>query len=117
MTDSPDQKPRFQMTRRRLILGGSLIGGALVVGYAAANPMQAVGAILQGGGGDPEPCAFGPFIRITDDGWVTIVNKQQELGQASTPGSPRSSRKNSTRIGTRCASSTRTATSVPTACK
>lgn len=81
MTDSPDQKPRFQMTRRRLILGGSLVGGALVVGYAAANPMQAVGAILQGGGGDPEPSAFGPFIRITDDGWVTIVNKQQELGQ------------------------------------
>lgn len=69
------------MTRRRLILGGSLVGGALVVGYAAANPMQAVGAILQGGGGDPEPSAFGPFIRITDDGWVTIVNKQQELGQ------------------------------------
>lgn len=81
MTDSPDQKPRFQMTRRRLILGGSLIGGALVVGYAAVNPMQAIGAILQAGGGDPEPSAFGPFIRITDDGWVTIVNKQQELGQ------------------------------------
>ncbi|SFB55985.1 isoquinoline 1-oxidoreductase, beta subunit [Rhizobium sp. NFR07] len=81
MTDSPDRKPRFQMTRRRLILGGSLIGGALVVGYAAANPMQAIGAILQAGGPDPEPSAFGPFIRITDDGWVTIVNKQQELGQ------------------------------------
>ncbi len=69
------------MTRRRLILGGSMVGGALVVAYAASNPMQAIGAILQGGGDDPEPSTFGPFIRITDDGWVTIVNKQQELGQ------------------------------------
>ncbi|MBY3037282.1 xanthine dehydrogenase family protein molybdopterin-binding subunit [Rhizobium laguerreae] len=81
MTDLPEQKSRFQMTRRRLILGGSLIGGALVVGYIAANPMQVAGAILQGGGGDPEPSAFGPFIRITEDGWVTIVSRQQELGQ------------------------------------
>ncbi|WP_440412288.1 molybdopterin cofactor-binding domain-containing protein [Neorhizobium petrolearium] len=81
VTDSPDQKPRFRMTRRRLILAGSMVGGALVVAYAATNPMQAIGAILQGGGNDPEPSAFGPFIRITDDGWVTIVNKQQELGQ------------------------------------
>ncbi len=81
MTDLPEQKSRFRMTRRRLILGGSLIGGALVVGYIAANPMQVAGAILQGGGGDPEPSAFGPFIRITEDGWVTIVSRQQELGQ------------------------------------
>lgn len=81
MNDSPDEKPRFRMTRRRLILGGSMVGGALVLAYAAVNPMQAIGAILQGGGSDPAPSAFGPFIRITNDGWVTIVNKQQELGQ------------------------------------
>ncbi|MGV2068070.1 molybdopterin cofactor-binding domain-containing protein [Agrobacterium sp. 22-226-1] len=81
MNDSPDENPRFRMTRRRLILGGSMVGGALVLAYAAANPMQAIGAILQGGGSDPVPSAFGPFIRITNDGWVTIVNKQQELGQ------------------------------------
>ncbi|MCO5965225.1 molybdopterin cofactor-binding domain-containing protein [Sinorhizobium meliloti] len=81
MTDLPEKKSRFRMTRRRLLLGGLLIGGALVVGYIATNPMQVAGAVLQGGGDDPEPSAFGPFIRITDDGWVTIVNKQQELGQ------------------------------------
>lgn len=81
MNDTPDKKPRFRMTRRRLILGGSMVGGALVLAYAAVNPMQAIGAILQGGGRDPAPSAFGPFIRITNDGWVTIVNKQQELGQ------------------------------------
>lgn len=81
MTDLAEKNPRTLLTRRRLILGGSLVGGALVVGYVATNPMQVVGAILQAGGGDPDPSAFGPFIRITADGWVTIVNKQQELGQ------------------------------------
>ncbi|WP_436017954.1 molybdopterin cofactor-binding domain-containing protein [Phenylobacterium sp. LjRoot219] len=69
------------LTRRRLILGGSLVGGAMVVGYAATHPMQVAGAILQGGGGDPEPSAFGPFVRIGSDGWVTVVNRQQEMGQ------------------------------------
>jgi isoquinoline 1-oxidoreductase beta subunit len=64
-----------------MILGGSLTGGALIVGYAAMHPMQVAGAILQGGGADPEPSVFGPFIRIDRDGLVTIVNKQQELGQ------------------------------------
>jgi isoquinoline 1-oxidoreductase beta subunit len=81
MADLPTEKQRFRMSRRQLILGGSLVGGALIVGYVATNPMRVVGAIMQGGGDDPEPSSFGPFIRITDDGWVTIVNKQQELGQ------------------------------------
>lgn len=74
-------KRRFGMTRRRMILGGSLVGGALVVGYTATHPMEVGGAILSGGGTDPEPSAFGAFIRIAPDGWVTIVNRQQELGQ------------------------------------
>lgn len=43
--------------------------------------MEVGGAILSGGGEDPEPSAFGSFIRITPDGWVTIVNKEQEMGQ------------------------------------
>ncbi|ATI80797.1 xanthine dehydrogenase family protein molybdopterin-binding subunit [Sphingobium yanoikuyae] len=69
------------MTRRRMILGGSLIGGALVVGYTATHPMEVGGAILSGGGADPEPSAFGSYIRIAPDGAVTVVNRQQELGQ------------------------------------
>lgn len=81
MTDAPASGRRFQMTRRRMILGGTLAGGALVVGYTATHPMQAAGAILSGGGPVPEESAFGSFIRISPDGWVTIVNKQQELGQ------------------------------------
>ncbi|GGE85422.1 xanthine dehydrogenase family protein molybdopterin-binding subunit [Sphingomonas prati] len=81
MIEAPAPKRRFRMTRRRMILGGTLAGGALVVGYTATHPMQVAGAILQGGGSDPEPSAFGPFIRVTPDGWTTIVNRQQELGQ------------------------------------
>lgn len=71
----------LRMTRRRMILGGSLVGGALVVGYTATHPLQVAGALMQAGGPDPEPSVFGPFIRIGPDGWVTIVNRQQELGQ------------------------------------
>ncbi len=81
MTNVPASRRRFQMTRRKMILGGTLAGGALVVGYTATHPMQAAGALLSGGGPDPEASAFGSFIRISPDGWVTIVNKQQELGQ------------------------------------
>ncbi|MHA6767102.1 xanthine dehydrogenase family protein molybdopterin-binding subunit [Sphingobium ummariense] len=81
MTEQSSSGRRFALTRRRMILGGSLVGGALVVGYAVTHPMQVAGAILSGGGRDPEPSAFGSFIRIAPDGWVTIVNRQQELGQ------------------------------------
>lgn len=80
------KKRSIQLTRRRLILGGSLIGGAMVVGYAVRHPAQVVGTILQGGGSDPEPSAFGPFIRIDADNWVTVVNKQQESGQGTHAG-------------------------------
>jgi isoquinoline 1-oxidoreductase beta subunit len=72
---------RFRLTRRRMLLGGSLIGGALLVGYVATNPIAAAGAVLGAGGGDPEFSPFGSFIRVGPDGWVTVVNKQQELGQ------------------------------------
>lgn len=77
----PTGKRGIRMTRRRMILGGSLIGGALVVGYVATHPMEVAGAILSGGGADPEPSAFGSYIRIAPDGSVTIVNRQQEIGQ------------------------------------
>ena len=81
VTDPQTPQGRFAMTRRRMILGGSLLGGALLVGYAVTHPMDVAGALLSGGSADPEPSAFGSFIRIGPDGWVTIVNKQQELGQ------------------------------------
>lgn len=81
MSEHPKSDGRFKMTRRRMMLGGTLLGGALAVGYVAARPMQVVAAILSGGADDPEASASGSFIRIGADGWVTVVNKQQELGQ------------------------------------
>jgi isoquinoline 1-oxidoreductase subunit beta len=81
VTDQPSLDRRLRMTRRRMILGGSLIGGALVVGYTATHPRDVAGALLSAGGKDPEPSAFGSFIRIAPDGWVTVVNKEQEMGQ------------------------------------
>lgn len=81
MTEPKPPKRRFEMTRRRMILGGSLAGGALIVGYTATHPMQVVGAILQAGGSSPAPSVFGPFIRIAADGWITVVSIQHEMGQ------------------------------------
>lgn len=78
----PKSAPRgFRMTRRRMVLGGGLTGGALAIGYAATHPMEVAAMVLSGGSHDPEPSAFGAYIRIAADGMVTIVNKQQELGQ------------------------------------
>ena len=79
VTDAP--KRRFQLTRRKMILGGTLAGGALMVGYTATHPMEVAGALLTAGGPDVAPSAFGPYIRIAPDGWVSIVNPQQEMGQ------------------------------------
>ncbi|PCD02188.1 isoquinoline 1-oxidoreductase [Sphingomonas spermidinifaciens] len=84
MTDTPPSdtpKRRFRLTRRRMILGSGLVGGALVVGYTAMNPMQVGGALLTAGGPDFDPGPFGPYIRIDADGGVAIVNPQQEMGQ------------------------------------
>ncbi|KTF68309.1 isoquinoline 1-oxidoreductase [Sphingomonas sp. WG] len=64
-----------------MILGGGLVGGAMVVGYTATHPMQAAGALLTAGGPDMEIGPFGPYICVAPDGWVSIVNPQQEMGQ------------------------------------
>lgn len=74
-------KSGFTITRRKMILGSTLSGGALLVGYVATHPMQAAGALMTAGGPDIEPSAFGPYIRVASDGLVTIVNPQQEMGQ------------------------------------
>lgn len=66
-------------TRRDvLVVGAALTGGALVVGCSPADLMS-VGAKKDFG-------AFGPFIKITPDGWVTVVSKHIEFGQGNHAG-------------------------------
>lgn len=79
MTDQPNSG--VKLTRRKMILGSTLVGGALLVGYAATHPMQVAGTLMTAGGPDVEPSAFGPYIRVAADGLVSIVNPQQEMGQ------------------------------------
>ncbi|MFH0296459.1 xanthine dehydrogenase family protein molybdopterin-binding subunit [Bradyrhizobium sp. 31Argb] len=74
------------LTRRRLVLGGSLLGGALVVGYTARNIGAVASGALSIGAQSPDPSAFGPFIKIDEAGWVTVVNKHQEMGQGTHAG-------------------------------
>lgn len=66
-------------TRRGFVVGATLTGGALVVG---CSPADIVGFEAQ----KPELGAFGPFIKITPDNWVTVINKHQEMGQGNHAG-------------------------------
>ncbi len=66
-------------TRRGLIVGATLAGGALLVGCST-------GDILSLGAHKADFGAFGPFIKITPDNWVTVVNKHQEMGQGNHAG-------------------------------
>ncbi|THD77987.1 MAG: xanthine dehydrogenase family protein molybdopterin-binding subunit [Phenylobacterium sp.] len=66
-------------TRRdALAIGATLAGGALVVGCSPAD-ILALGAPHDFG-------AFGPFIKVGADGWVTVVSKHIEFGQGNHAG-------------------------------
>ncbi|ESQ76092.1 xanthine dehydrogenase family protein molybdopterin-binding subunit [Asticcacaulis sp. AC402] len=80
MDDIAGKPRRSLITRRGLLVAGGIGGGtALVVGVAAANLTN----IISIGAEKPDLSAFGPFVRITPDGWVTVVNKHQEMGQGA----------------------------------
>jgi isoquinoline 1-oxidoreductase subunit beta len=66
-------------TRRGLIVGAVVAGGALLVG---CSPSDIIGL----GAKTPDLGAFGPFIKITPDNWVTVINKHQEMGQGNHAG-------------------------------
>ncbi len=80
MNTPETDKPRHGFLSRRKLLVG-LAGGALVVGYTASNIGTVASAALSVGAKKPDPSAFGPFIKIDADGWVTVINKYQEMGQ------------------------------------
>jgi isoquinoline 1-oxidoreductase beta subunit len=64
--------------REVLAVGATLAGGALLVGCSPADIMS-LGAKSDFG-------AFGPFIRIGRDGWVTVISKHIEFGQGNHAG-------------------------------
>ena len=65
-------------TRRDLVVGATLVGGALLVGCSPAE-LLSVGAKVEVG-------AFGPFVKIASDGAVTVVSKHIEFGQGNHAG-------------------------------
>ena len=66
-------------TRRGVMVSATMAGGALLVGCSTGD-MLSLGAKKEDFG------AFGPFIKIGEDGWVTVVNKHQEMGQGNHAG-------------------------------
>lgn len=66
-------------TRRDLVIGASLVGGALLVG---CSPMD----VLSLGAKKRDFGAFGPFIKIGADGAVTVISKHVEFGQGTHAG-------------------------------
>jgi len=66
-------------TRRDVVIGATLVGGALVVGACSPGDLLSIGAKEDFG-------AFGPFIKIAPDGVVTVVSKHIEFGQGNHAG-------------------------------
>ncbi len=68
----------IEPSRRDLVVGATLVGGALVVGCSPADLLSA--------GAKTEIGAFGPFIKIAADGAVTVISKHIEFGQGNHAG-------------------------------
>jgi isoquinoline 1-oxidoreductase beta subunit len=75
-TEAPN--PGATLSRREVVVGATLVGGALLVGCSPADLMSA--------GSKVKPGAFGPFIRFDPDGSVTVLSKHIEFGQGNHAG-------------------------------
>ncbi|PLR28978.1 isoquinoline 1-oxidoreductase [Caulobacter zeae] len=69
---------REGFSRREVVVGAVVVGGALSVGCSPADLMSA--------GSKVEVGAFGPFIRFEPDGFVTVISKHIEFGQGNHAG-------------------------------
>jgi isoquinoline 1-oxidoreductase beta subunit len=76
--NAPVNSARLGQTRREVVVGAALAGGALVVGCSPAD-LLSLGAPDDFG-------AFGPFVRIAPDGVVTVISKHIEFGQGNHAG-------------------------------
>ncbi len=70
---------KLKATRRDVVVGATLVGGALVVGACSPGDILSIGAKTDFG-------AFGPFIKIAPDGVVTVISKHIEFGQGNHAG-------------------------------
>jgi isoquinoline 1-oxidoreductase beta subunit len=77
--NKPVTPPQNGTTRRDLVVGASLVGGALLVGCSPTD-------ILNLGAKKIDFGAFGPFIKIGADGAVTVISKHIEFGQGTHAG-------------------------------
>lgn len=64
--------------REVLVVGAVVAGSSLLVGCSIGDLMSI--------GSEAEFGAFGPFIKITDDGQVTVISKHIEFGQGNHAG-------------------------------
>ncbi len=67
-----------KITRRGFMVGATMAGTSLLVGCSLGDAMS-IGAHTEVG-------AFGPFIKIAQDGTVTVVSKHLEMGQGNHAG-------------------------------
>lgn len=66
-------------TRREVVIGAALAGGALTVGACSPADIMSIGTNNDFG-------AFGPFLKIAPDGAVTVISKHIEFGQGNHAG-------------------------------
>jgi len=76
--NAPVKLPQPSATRRDVVVGATLAGGALLVGCSPAD--------ILGAGARTPVGAFGPFIKIAPDGAVTVISKHIEFGQGNHAG-------------------------------
>jgi isoquinoline 1-oxidoreductase beta subunit len=71
--------PPAGLTRRQALrIGATFTGGALLVGCSMGDVLSL--------GAKKDVGPFGPFLKFSPDGWVTVVAKHIELGQGATTG-------------------------------
>ncbi len=70
------------VNRREFLKTTSTVGASLLLGFNA----QGLLAATDSADGAMQPVDFNPFIKIADDGTVTVVAKHFEMGQGTTTG-------------------------------
>ena len=74
----PEEVKAGATRREALVVGATVVGGALLVGCSPGD-LLSIGAKTDFG-------AFGPFVKVAPDGLVTVVSKHIEFGQGNHAG-------------------------------